>query len=67
MTTDALSRRIRELLASRGFLDGYSYDAQVLALLEELVARGALAGDEVDWVTRESRSAALEAWSRRAA
>ena len=67
MTTDALSRRVRELFASRGFLDGWTYDAQVRQLLRLLVDAGELTYFAVDWATPRGRSAALESWSRRGA
>ena len=65
MTT--LQSRIGQLLASRGFLDGWTYDAQVRQLLRLLVDAGELTYFAVDWATPRGRSAALESWSRRAA
>lgn len=64
---NTLQYQVGQLLASKGFEDGWTYIDEVRSLLKRLVVVGLLADDEVDWTTPESREAALEAWNRRAA
>lgn len=58
-------RHVRRVLSGRSHENGWDFDTQVRHCLNELVACGDLADDEVDWATLESRAAALESWSRK--